>query len=142
MIVTFTSIILLLIFTILSGFHFYWLFGGTWGIENVIPTKGNNLNSIAIPKFATLIVSLVLAAFGFIYLINSGFINSPFPNWITTYGSWIIPIIFTLRAIGEFNYVGIFKKIKHTKFAKADTKIFTPLCAAIGVLGIVIQLLQ
>ncbi|MFT6442917.1 MAG: hypothetical protein ACJASM_002470, partial [Salibacteraceae bacterium] len=37
---------------------------------------------------------------------------------------------------------GLFKKIKHTDFAKADTKLFVPLCLSIGIIGIVIQLMN
>ncbi|EZH74282.1 hypothetical protein ATO12_15565 [Aquimarina atlantica] len=136
------SIILCLIFTVLGGFHFYWLFGGVWGLKKVIPTKGNEKNMLAIPKFGTLVVGLVLVAFGLIYLIKSGLINIQIPNWIAIYGYWFIPSVFILRAIGEFRYVGFFKKIKNTEFSKADSKIFSPLCLVIGVIGILIQLIK
>ncbi len=142
MIVIILSIILFLIFTVLGGFHFYWIFGGIWGLEKVIPTKGNEVNTLSIPKLATLIVGLVLVFFGLIYLIKSGFTNVQVPNWVTNYGYWFIPSIFILRAIGEFKYVGFFKKIKNTEFAKADSKIFSPLCLGIGVIGVLIQLMK
>ncbi|WP_108808565.1 DUF3995 domain-containing protein [Aquimarina spinulae] len=142
MITTILSIILCLIFVVLGGFHFYWLFGGVWGLRKVIPTKGNEKNTLAIPKFATLVVGLILVAFGLVYLIKSGFISVQFPNWITIYGYWFIPSIFILRAIGEFKYVGYFKKIKNTEFSKADSKIFSPLCLVIGIIGILIQLIK
>lgn len=138
---TIISIILLLIFTVLSGFHFYWFFGGTWGLDKVVPTKSPEASSLAIPKSATLVVALVLGSFGLIYLIKSGIIAVSLPNWVT-YGYWLIPIIFILRAIGDFKYVGFFKKVKNTEFAKADSKIFAPLCLFIGILGILIQLMS
>ena len=142
MIVTILSIILFLIFIILGGFHFYWFLGGIWAIEKVIPSKGNVASTLAIPKFATLIVGLVLILFGFMYLIKPGFINVPIPIWLLNYGFWIVPSIFILRAIGEFNYVGFFKKITNTEFAKTDSKLFSPLCLAIGIIGILIQLIN
>jgi glucan phosphoethanolaminetransferase (alkaline phosphatase superfamily) len=58
MMTTILSIILLAIFTALSLMHFYWLFGGKWGLEKVIPTKENQTSTLSIPKFATLIVAL------------------------------------------------------------------------------------
>ena len=140
MIILILSIILFFIYTVLGGFHFYWLFGGTWGLKKVIPTKGNEANTLAIPKFATLIVALVLVSFGLVYLIKSGLISVKAPNWVTNYGYWFIPSIFILCAIGDFNYVGFFKKIKNTEFAKADSKIFSPLCIGLGVIGILIVL--
>ena len=130
MIITILSLTLLIIFMVLSGFHFYWLFGGIWGLDQVIPTKGKDLTSLSIPKIATLVVALVLAIFGMLYFVKSGITNVEIPksyDWIVNYGYWIIPSIFILRGIGDFNFVGIFKKIKDTKFAKADSKIFSPL---------------
>jgi len=142
MMTTILSIILLTIFTGLGLIHFYWLFGGKWGLEKVIPTKENQTSTLSIPKFATLIVALVLILFGLIYLVKSGLINLQIPNLVTKYGYWIIPSIFILRAIGDFKYVGFFKKIKDTEFAKADSKWFVPLCLTIGIFGILIQLIN
>lgn len=141
MIVLILSIILCLIFTVLGGFHFYWLFGGIWGLEKVIPTKANEPSTLSIPKFATLVVALVLILFGLIYLLKSGVTTIQVPSW-ATYVYWFIPSIFILRAIGEFKYVGFFKKIKKSEFAKADSKVFSPLCMGIGVIGLLIQLMK
>lgn len=141
MIITILSLILFLTFITLGGFHFYWLFGGVWGLEKIIPSKDNKASSLTIPKFATLLVALVLIIFGLMYLVKSGLINVQIPFWLTNYGFWVIPSIFILRAIGDFNYVGLFKKIKNTEFAKADSKLFSPLCLAIGIIGILIYLI-
>jgi len=102
------SIILLIIFTSLGSIHFYWLFGGKWGLEKVIPTKDNQMSTLSIPKFATLIVALVLLLFGLVYLVKSGLSNIQVPNWIMNYGYWIIPSIFILRAIEDLSN-GIWK---------------------------------
>lgn len=143
MILIILSIILFLVFTFLGGFHFYWLFGGTYGVKKVIPTKGTDaINTQAIPPVATLIVALVLISFGLMYLLKAELITISLPNWIIDYGLWFIPVIFILRAIGEFNYVGFFKKIKDTEFAQADSRIFSPLCLGIGLVGVIIQLLN
>jgi len=142
MITTILSLILFLIFSILGGFHFYWLLGGVWGLKKVIPSKKNKASTLTIPKFATLLVGLVLTLFGLIYLLKLGFINVQIPYWATNYGFWVIPSIFILRAIGDFNYVGFFKKIKNTEFARADSKLFSPLCLIIGIIGIIIQIVN
>ena len=133
---------LFLIFLILAIFHFYWLFGGKGGLKKVIPTKSKGEDPLPIPKFATLIVALVFVFFGLIYLLKIDFWNLQIPNWLTRYIYWLIPILFIVRAIGDFNYVGLFKKIKDTEFAKADSKIFIPLCLFIGLIGILVQILE
>ena len=140
MITTILSLILFLIFMVLGGFHFYWFLGGVWGLKSVIPSKNNVVSTIKIPKFATLVVGLLLVLFGLMYLSN--LINTPVPALVTSYGYWFVPSIFILRAIGEFNYVGFFKKIKNTEFAKADSKIFSPLCLLIGIIGVLVQLIS
>lgn len=138
-----------MILTILSmllfgGIHIYWLFGGVWAVKNVIPTKDNQDAALKIPTIATIIVALGLFSIALLYLLKSGIVSFPLPLiliQLATYTYWFIPTIFLLRAIGDFNYVGIFKKVKHTTFAKADTQIFIPLCLTIGMLGFLIQIL-
>lgn len=63
-------------------------------------------------KIDCAIVGIGLTAFGIFYLFKSGLLEYNLPERIMEYGSWIIPIIFLLRAIGEFKYVGLFKSIK------------------------------
>lgn len=138
---TVIAIILFLIFLLISSIHFYWAFGGKWGSDAVLPTKDDNNTNVLNPTFLpTLIVAIGLLGFGLFILVMSGLITFNTPQWLSKYGLWTIAVIFTLRAIGDFNYVGFFKKIKHTKFGKNDTKYFSPLCLTIGILTIILEL--
>lgn len=139
---TLLSTTLFVIFTSLGFIHFYWLSGGKWGLEKALPTKEMGEKAIEPPMIATMIVGIGLVSFGLFYLIKSGLVSLQIPNWIMLYIGWIIPSVFILRAIGDFNYVGFFKKIKNTDFAEADTKWFVPLCLTIGIIGMVIQLMN
>ncbi len=132
------SLILFITFLILSGFHFYWLFGGNYGVSKVIPTRSSSQLDFKIPKFATLLVALVLLSFSLFYLMQSDLIETFIPKKMETLLIWLIPLAFTLRAIGEFRFVGFFKRIKDTPFAKADTVYFSPLCLFIGLIGFMI----
>lgn len=124
---------------LLAAIHFNWVFGGTWGYESAIPTKENGDKLITPRKIETAVVGIVLTVMALLFLHNSKLVALPFPDWATKYGSWVIPILFILRAIGDFKYIGFFKKIKNTQFGKADTQLFIPLCLGIGILGIMIQ---
>lgn len=130
---TLINIFLSLLFIALSGIHFYWLFGGQKCATAVIPTTSEGKATFMPGKLPTLIVATGLLLFAIIYSLSI----LPLPNhypfiwWIKI----IIPTIFLLRGIGEFNYVGIFKKIKTTPFAKNDSRIFTPLSFLISILG-------
>jgi len=64
------------------------------------------------------------------------------PNWLSHYGLWAITTIFLIRAIGEFKYIGFFKKIKTTTFGQMDTKFYSPLCLIISFLGVILQYLS
>ena len=140
---TVIAIILFLIFLYISSIHFYWAFGGQWGSDAVLPTRADNNTKVLNPSILpTLIVAFGLLGFGLFILVMSGLISYNIPQWLNNYGLWIIVSIFTLRAIGDFNYVGFFKKIKHTKFGKNDTKYFSPLCLTIGVLTIILELIK
>ena len=141
--ITVLAILLFLIFSLLGGFHFYWLLGGTYGVKKVIPTKSvHATNTLSVPPIATFIVAVTLITFGLMYLQIVALIAIPLPEWVLQFGSWFVPSIFILRAIGEFNYVGFFKKVKETEFAQADSRIFSPLCLGIGIMGMVINLVN
>lgn len=117
----------------ISGLHFFWAFGGRWGADAAIPTNregkrmlksSGNFPSI----FATLVVAFGLLIMALLHLEKVQILQLPVPAWIGTFGLKIIAGIFLIRAIGEFRYVGFFKKIKGTTFATLDTKYYSPLC--------------
>lgn len=136
------SILLSLILIGLGMIHFNWVIGGLFGFAESLPTKENGESVLNPKKMDSAIVGIGLTAFGIFYLFKTGVFDYNMPEWIIKYGSWVIPIIFLLRAIGEFKYIGFFKSIKNTDFGKLDTKFFSPLCLIIGILGIVIQLIK
>jgi hypothetical protein len=134
------SILLSSIFIALGIIHFNWVIGGKFGLEASLPTRQSGERVLNSGKIDSAFVGLGLSAFGFFYLFTSGLIDYKLPDWIVSYGGWIIPIIFLLRGIGEFKYVGVFKTVRNTQFGKLDTKLFSPLCLAMGIMGVIIQL--
>lgn len=129
-----------IIFTALGFLHFYWAIGGEYGFSVSLPTKENGERVLNPKKIDSAIVGLGLISFGAFYLLKTELIEYTLPNWITTYGGWIIPSIFLLRALGDFKYVGFFKQVTKTNFAYMDTKYFSPLCLIIGIIGLLIQM--
>ncbi len=136
------TLILTLIFGVLGLIHIYWAFGGKWGFEMSLPTKENGERFMNPGPISSLIVGIGLLFFGCYYYLYSGLINIAIPHWIHAYVGWIIPGIFIIRAVGDFNYVGFFKKIRNTEFGKTDSKLFSPLCLFIGTLGLIIHYLK
>ena len=136
------SILLSIILIGLGLIHFNWVIGGKFGFSESLPTMESGERVLNPNKIDSAIVGIGLTIFGIFYILKSGLIEYSAPAWTITYGSWIIPIIFLLRAIGEFRYVGFFKSIKKTEFGKLDNKLFSPLCLAIGILGIIIHIVK
>lgn len=134
------SIITSAIFLILGLIHFNWVIGGQFGLAQSIPAKENGEKVMNPKKVDSALVGLGLMAFAAFYLLKSGLLAYSLPDSIEKYGSWVIPIIFFLRAIGEFRYVGFFKSVKGTEFAKWDTQLFSPLCLILALFGLIIKL--
>lgn len=127
------AIITILALIIMGGFHFYWAFGGTRGLDKALPTKDGKL-LLNPSKALTFFVGVLLIIFAYIaYALHFYDFTIMNNKSIYQYSGLLLSIIFTLRAIGEFNAVGFFKKIKNTEFAIYDTKYFSPLCLILGV---------
>lgn len=130
------SIVLAVIFLLLAIIHFNWAFGGRWGFEQAIPTNEQGEQILNPRNIESAIIGLGLLFMAIFYILIGDFLNFELPKWILKSASWIIPIVFILRAIGDFRYIGFFKKIKQTEFGQLDTIFYSPLCLLIGILGI------
>lgn len=119
------------ILTAISAIHVYWAFGGKWGAAAVLPELGGQ--KVLKPDiFSTLIVATGLGAMAVLHLHKISLFALPLPNWLDSKGLWVITAIFFIRAIGDFRYVGFFKKVKNSLFASLDTKYYSPLCLIIS----------
>ena len=127
-------------FLSLSVIHFYWAFGGEWALKNALPQNEKGEKLLNPKKFDTIVVGFGLLLFSVFYVIASGLVDYSLPEWVMKYGGWGISIIFVLRAVGDFKYVGFSKKLKNTEFAIKDSKFYSPLCLILGIIGIIIQL--
>ena len=134
------SISLFLTFIALGMLHFHWAFGGKFGFSEAVPTMKNGKKVINPGRIDCAVVGIGLTLFALYYFFRSELVGSRLPGWLLDYGGWIIPVIFLLRAIGEFRYIGFFKSVRDTPFGKQDTKLYSPLCLGIGAMGIGLQL--
>jgi Protein of unknown function (DUF3995) len=111
--------------------HIYWLLGGRWGIDKAIPTAIQGNTPLFMPsRLATLVVAM--GFLGMTSIVWAYYFQWVSPNLIKPF-VYAIAGIFMLRGIGDFNYVGLFKKVKSTIFAQMDTQYYTPLCLILGV---------
>lgn len=120
------------IFIFLSFLHVYWAMGGTRGTNAVIPVLEGDDKPFEPGPLMTLAVAAGLGLFAFIMIGNLDIFKAYVSLTFFKYATLVIGIIFTLRAIGDFKYIGFFKKTAGTLFAKNDTRYYSPLCLAIA----------
>ena len=99
--------VLSFIFGLLSAIHCYWVFGGRWGLDGVVPIVDGS------PAFspcliATILVACAFLAAGAICLWRAEVLVLPFPTWLPLVGVWILAVLFLVRAIGDRRLVGFF----------------------------------
>ncbi len=127
------------IFFVLSLYHVYWAFGGKQGVDLVIPQRDGE--TLFTPKpVITLAVAAALFSAGLVFMGKMNFFSHIIPPIFFDWSMWIIAAVFFLRAIGDFKYVGFFKKHKESRFALWDTRLFSPLCLFISIGALFINL--
>ncbi|WP_430613502.1 DUF3995 domain-containing protein [Flavobacterium sp. JP2137] len=117
-----------LIFSILGGFHLYWVFGGQRGMNVAVPTDREGQRLFEPSKQSTLIVALGLFGFAWLNLAVVGMASWGLSTTVLRYALLAIALVFAIRSMGDFRYVGFGKKFKTSPFARMDTAFFSPLC--------------
>ncbi len=126
------------IFILLSIVHFYWAFGGKLWYDDVLPTTSNGMQKLNPSTTAGLVIAFGLLLLALITAGNQGLFDRFIKRMYFRYGTLIIAIIFILRAIGDFKFIGFFKTVKWTRFGLNDTQFFSPLCLFISLLSVFI----
>lgn len=139
-VISLTGSLVILILLTISVIHVYWAFGGTWGMDTAIPESDNGVKLFNPGVFGTLAVAAGLTLFAFVVAGSTGLLNINRLSFLFDYGIWLISLIFFARGIGEFNYVGLFKKVNYTKFAYWDTRLYSPLCLFIACLALLVAI--
>lgn len=76
--------------------------------------------------FGLLLIALIVAATG-------NLVHAPVPPRVLTWLSYAIALALLARGVGEFRYVGMFKRVRGSRFAKLDTFVYSPLCLLLAV---------
>lgn len=126
------SAALVFAFSGLAVLHLYWAAGGKAGASAVLPAVDG------VPVFkpgaaGTVAVAVILLCFALVAL-SLGF-GLSFPEAFSQYTGilgFAVGGVLILRALGEFRYVGFFKRVKGSKFAVYDSWLFSPFCLLAG----------
>jgi hypothetical protein len=141
--------IAIVILLLLAAVHVYWAAGGKAGKAAAVPTAEGR--AIIKPSaLSTAMVAAGLCVIAAMLALRIGWLKLPGlagDNVFVEIAAWLIAAVFALRAIGDFRstaarhravrrrrYVGFFKRIRDTRFARLDTLAYSPLCAVLAVL--------
>ena len=136
----FLIIINSIVFSLLAILHIYWAMGGKQYLADAIPTQLNGEVAMNPSIIITLLVAAVLLFFAGTTFANAGFLDVVIDPKYIHLATLFIGIIFILRAIGDFKFVGITKRIKETRFAVKDNQVYIPLCLTLGIFNCIIAL--
>jgi hypothetical protein len=129
---------LVTIFAAISLVHVYWALGGQWAAVAAVPqVPVQGLVATVRPAFnpsgwMTLLVAGALLVIAGLVCLRVGWgmpaVQHPALQWVIS----AIALLMFARAIGDSNLVGFFKEVKDSRFARLDTWLYSPLCAALG----------
>lgn len=124
------SIVILMAIALL---HCYWAMGGSWGKSAAIPSRDGKPLLDPTP-YSTFFIAICLTAAAGVIAMRAGLAPSAALGSAPYFMTWVLVMIFAIRAIGDFNYVGFFKRVKGTPFARLDTAFYSPLCVLLAIL--------
>jgi hypothetical protein len=123
-----------IIFVALGAMHLYWALGGKAGKGSVIPTRDGE--PVLCPgAIGTLLVAGALFIMATLLAIRSGWIAANPLFFLSGVATWLICALFGLRAVGDFRYIGFFKSVRDSRFARLDTLIYSPICVVLALLA-------
>ena len=122
------------VFVALALWHFVMAFQPMSGESAAVPSV--NGKPLFVPsRKATVAVAAVLLVFAGLVAATAGIVSLGLPSVVLSWLSYALALGLLARAIGEFKYVGFFKRVRGSKFARLDTFVYSPLCLllALGV---------
>lgn len=121
---------LTVVFALLCVFHIAGALGA-WRSFAIIPSAPGMERSWP-SSLSWMAVAAALALASVVSLARGDLILRSLPKWMSTFACCAMAAVFLLRAVGDFYVLGVFKSVTETPFAYWDTRLYTPLCLAIG----------
>ena len=136
---TLSVLLLAAVLIVLGVLHVYWALGGKGVAPAVVPER-DGAPLFTPGPLASLTVAALLFAGAAVALGAGGVLILPLPPTLLFIGVWGLGAVFLARGVGDFRYVGLFKRVRGTRFATWDTWLYSPLCLAMAALAFVIAL--
>lgn len=128
------------VFVLIGLLHLYWAAGGRLNLFAAIPEVDVPASDGTISRqqaftpspLVTTVVAGAILAIAAAVAAHQGWLSSPVPHaWLSAVLIAIACVMFA-RAVGDFRLVGFFKRVRGSRFASLDTRVYSPLCVALG----------
>ena len=123
---------LIAIFVALSAIHVFWAAGGRAGSAAAIPRAAGRPLLTPSPLSALAVAAALIAA-ALVTAAAAGWLGRETPVRLGRPLAYLMALVFAVRAVGDFRYVGFFKLLGDEPFRSWDNWLFSPLCLAIAV---------
>ena len=125
------AIILCAVFLLLGLWHFHMAFAGGGGEGAAVPSVDGR--SLFVPSTAaTVAVGVLLLLCAVLVAGTSRLVSFGLPPGPLSWLSYALGLGLFARAVGEFKYVGFFKRVRGSRFARMDTLVYSPLCLVLS----------
>ncbi len=124
--------VLCLVFVTLALWHFRMALWPTFGASGAVPSVGGKPLFVPSP-WATGLVGAVLLLFAWLVGATAGLVEIGISVRVLSWLCDALALGLLARAIGEFKYVGFFKRVRDSEFARLDTLLYSPLCLLLAV---------
>ena len=116
----------------LALWHFYMAFSPSRGESAAVPSLQGK--PLFVPSAAaTIAVGVVLALFALLVAATAGLVSLAVPRFVLIWLSYGLALGLLARPVGEFKYVGFFKRVRDSRFAVLDTLFYSPLCLLLSI---------
>ncbi|HEX6740624.1 MAG TPA: DUF3995 domain-containing protein [Sphingomicrobium sp.] len=137
-------IVALAIIAFAAAFHASWALGGKLGLSVSLPQRPDGEPVMAHRLYwwrpAAGVIAAGLALLGTLALAAEGHLALPLPPVVTSTVLAIVGGAFVLRAIVPTRWTGFFKRIRSTRWARYDSRLYSPLFLLLGVMLLIIAL--
>ena len=80
----------------------------------------------------TSLVGTLLLTMGGLVAARSGLVAVPVSPTLLEWLCYGLAAIFLIRAVGDFNLIGFFKRVRDSRFSRWDSLAYSPLCLCLS----------
>ena len=117
---------------LLSALHVDWALGGKVVKGAPVLPERDGQPVFRPSRVAAVVVAIGLLGAAVVLVLRTGVLDYLIGGPALRWASWSVAAVFLLRSIGDFRWVGFFRRERGTRFASWDARLYTPLAFALG----------